>query len=82
MPYWEALGASRGFLFSRLIDRTCGSRHMMRMRKIAHAYPPTQKRSKPKKPATTAKPAVVVTAKTVKQVDWDRRITRLRERGY
>ena len=50
-------------------------RGRLTMRQIVHAYLPKAKRSKAEKPAA-AKPAVIVTAKSVKQVDKDKRIAR------
>ena len=52
---------------------------MISMRKITHATP--QKRAKPKK-QVAAKPTVIVTAKSREQIDKNRRIALLRERGY
>lgn len=53
--------------------------NMISMRKITHATP--QKRAKPKK-QVAAKPTVIVTAKSREQIDKNRRIALLRERGY
>ena len=50
-------------------------RGRLTMRQIVHAYLPKAKRSKAEKPAA-AKPAVIVTTKSVKQVDKDKRIAR------
>jgi hypothetical protein len=49
-------------------------------RRVVHAYPP--KSRKPKADKAPSKPAVIVTAKTVKQIEKDRRIQLARERGY
>jgi hypothetical protein len=50
------------------------------MPRITHAYPPKPKA--PKKAAPDAKPAVIVEAKSPKQIAKNKRIHRLRERGY
>jgi hypothetical protein len=47
---------------------------------IVHAYPPI--RRKPKATPAPSKPAVIVTARAVKQVEKDRRIQLARERGF
>jgi hypothetical protein len=49
------------------------------MRKITHAYPPKPKR---RKPAPAPKAAVIVEAKSPKQIAKDKRIALRRERGY
>jgi hypothetical protein len=52
----------------------------MAPRKIVHRYPPKRERAKPA--TTPTKPTVIVTAKSRRQIDKDRRIRLLRERGY
>jgi hypothetical protein len=68
--------------FCRTIGRAQNRHHIVGMapRKIVHRYPPKRERAKPA--TTPTKPTVIVTAKSRRQIDKDRRIRLLRERGY